>query len=156
MDSDYTIRNAEASDLDTLVAFTLQEAKETEGDDPDPDAVMFGVQAGLEGTAPSTYWLAESRDGQVVASISVVTEWSNFRGGYYWWVQSLFIVPEHRGSGLVDLLLNFVAEAAREAQALDLRLHVLHSNQRAIAAYRRCGFDIAPYTIMVRRFQGEH
>ncbi len=63
MDSDYTIRNAEVSDLDPLVAFTLQEAKETEGDDPDRDAVVLGVQAGLEGSAPSTYWVAESSDG---------------------------------------------------------------------------------------------
>jgi len=95
--------------------------------------------------------VAESDDGQVVGSISVVTEWSNFRGGYYWWIQSLFIVPVHRGTGLVDLLLNTVAKAASGVDALDLRLYVLQSNHRAMAAYLRCDFDETPYTIMVRR-----
>jgi hypothetical protein len=68
MDSGYQIRNAEVSDLDTLFAFAPQEANETEGDDPDTDGVVIGVQAGLEGAGPSTYWVAESRDGQIVAS----------------------------------------------------------------------------------------
>jgi ribosomal protein S18 acetylase RimI-like enzyme len=153
MDLEYTIRVAETTDLDTLVDFTTREARETEGDDPDAAAVAVGVGAGLEGSAPATYWVAESRNGEVVGSISVVTEWSNFRGGYYWWVQSLFIVPEHRGSGLVELMLTTIADTARTAGALDLRLYVLQSNQRAVAAYRRCGFEVAPYSIMTRRLE---
>jgi ribosomal protein S18 acetylase RimI-like enzyme len=148
----YLIREAEQSDLEALISFTLHEATETEGVSPDLAAVKHGVQAGLDGSAPSSYWVAEDSDGSVVGSISVVTEWSNFRGGYYWWIQSLFIVPEHRGRGLVDYLLEFVATTARAAGALDLRLYVLQSNQRAIAAYRRCGFDVAPYTIMIHPF----
>ncbi len=150
MDSEYTIREAKGSDLDSLIAFTVQEATETEGSDPDLAGVRLGVESGLEGSAPVTYWVAQSRSSQVVGSISVVTEWSNFRGGYYWWIQSLFIVPDHRGTGLVDLLLNAVADLARVAGALDLRLYVLQSNQRAVAAYRRCGFEVAPYAIMSR------
>ena len=150
MDSEYTIREASGSDLDTLVAFTVQEVKETEGTDPDLAAVRLGVDSGLDGSAPVTYWVAESEGGEVVGSISVVTEWSNFRGGYYWWIQSLFIVPDHRGTRLVDLLLGAVADSARVAGALELRLYVLQSNQRAMAAYRRCGFETAPYAIMSR------
>ena len=148
----YLIREAEQSDLEALISFTLHEATETEGVSPDLAAVKHGVQAGLDGSAPSSYWVAEYSDGSVIGSISVVTEWSNFRGGYYWWIQSLFIVSEHRGRGLVDYLLEFVATTARAASALDLRLYVLQSNQRAIAAYRRCGFDVAPYTIMIHPF----
>jgi len=51
-----------------------------------------------------------------------------------------------------DLLLSSVSRAAREACALDLRLSVLQSNLRAMAAYRRCGFELVPYAIMVQRF----
>jgi len=152
MTTDYKIRPAEQRDLETLVTFTLQEAKETEGTEPDHSAVRLGVQAGLQASGLSSYWVAESA-GHVVGSISVVTEWSNFRGGYYWWVQSLFILPRHRGRGLVDVLLAFVANAARLAGALDLRLYVLQTNGRAIAAYHRCGFSDMPYTIMVRRLE---
>lgn len=150
MTSAYTIRESQPSDLDTLIAFTVEEARETEGADPDLKAVRLGVASGLKGAAPATYWVAQAEDGQVVGSISVVTEWSNFRGGYYWWIQSLFILPEHRGTGLVDLLLQSVADSARKADALDLRLYVLQSNERATAAYRRCGFETSPYSIMTR------
>jgi len=153
VDSQYTIRRATHDDLDVLVDFALHEAKETEGCDADPRRLRLGVKSGLEGSAPATYWMAESQNAKPVGEISVVTEWSNFRGGYYWWVQSLFIVPEHRGTGLVDLLLDFVAAESRAADALDLRLYVLQSNHRAIASYRRCGFEVAPYTIMVRRLE---
>ena len=151
MTASYRIREAECADTKILVAFAEREAIETEGSAPDGAAVDVGVRSAIEGFAPATYWVAESDGGSVVASISVVTEWSNFRGGYYWWVQSLYIDPQHRGSGLVDRLLDFVAEAARAAGALDLRLYVLRSNDRAMAAYRRCRFEAAPYAIMVRR-----
>lgn len=146
----FTIRRAGLEDLETLVGFTLREARETEGEELDPGRVQRGVRAAFEDDPPSTYWVAESEAGRVVGSISVVTEWSNFRGGSYWWIQSLYVVPEHRGTGLVDRLLDFVAGKAREADALDLRLYVLESNPRAIAAYRRIGFESAPYTIMKR------
>lgn len=150
MHPQYQIRSAEPSDFESLVAFTVEEARETEGKHPDLAAVRLGVQSGLDGTAPSKYWVALTEDGEVVGSVSIVNEWSNFRGGYYWWVQSLFIVPSHRGRGLVDSLLDFVADSARDAGALDLRLYVLHSNKRAISAYRRCGFEATAYTIMTR------
>jgi ribosomal protein S18 acetylase RimI-like enzyme len=155
MDPGYTIRKATPADLDTLVAFTLREAEEAEGRDQDRDAVRRGVRAALEEPALATYWVAESSDGEVVASTSVVTEWSNFHGGHYWWIQSLFIVPEHRGRGLVEILLDNLAEAARAAGALDLRLYAHNANRRALGAYRRRGFDVAPYTVMTRRLAGD-
>jgi len=147
----FRIREANRSDLDILISFAFREAVDTEGSAPAPSAVEGGVRNALEGSAPATYWVAESTDGAVAGSISVVTEWSNFRGGYYWWIQSLFIVPEHRGSGLVDQMFDHVVEAARQAGALDLRLHVLRSNSRAIGAYERCSFEEAPYLVMIRR-----
>lgn len=150
MNLEYTIREAIDADLETLVDFAIQEARETEGTDPDASAVRIGVGSGLEGSVDAKYWVALSGDGQTVGAISVVTEWSNFRGGYYWWVQSLFVVPDHRGTGLVDFLLNTIADLANAAGALDLRLYVLQSNHRAIAAYRRCSFKQIPYVQMSR------
>ncbi|MBM80376.1 MAG: GNAT family N-acetyltransferase [Planctomycetaceae bacterium] len=150
MNSQYTIRRATRSDLETLVGFTVDEAMETEGSAPELDAVRIGVKAGLDGTAPVEYWVAQTQEAQVIGAISVVTKWSNFRGGYYWWIQSLYIVPDHRGTGLVDLLLDTVADSAKDAGAIDLRLYVIQSNGRAMAVYRRYGFDVAPYNIMTR------
>ena len=147
----YTIRQAEIGDLETIVGFTILEAGEAEGLGVDADGIRRGVAAGLEDPSVAAYWVAESSDGEIVASTSTVREWSNFNGGYYWWVQSMFIVPEHRGRGLVDLLLDTVAEEAHAAGAVDLRLYAHGSNRRAIEAYRRCGFDESPYVIMRRR-----
>ena len=150
MRAGYSIRRADAADLETLVDFTLEEALEAEGETLNSEDVRRGVLAGLEDASIAAYWVAESADGQVVASTSAVREWSNFNGRYYWWVQSLFIVVEHRGRGLVDLLLDRLAEEAHAAGALDLRLYAHRSNGRALEAYRRCGFDEAPYVIMKR------
>jgi L-amino acid N-acyltransferase YncA len=150
MASDYTIREASRADIDTIVAFTLQEAREAEDKEPDLEAVSRGVGGGFEDVPFAAYWVAETADGRVVASTSVVREWSDFHGAYYWWVQSLFIIPEHRGKGLVELLLSRLAREADAAGALDLRLYAHTANERALRAYRRCGFATAPYVIMTK------
>ena len=151
---DFTIREAVRADLDVLVGFALREALESDGAEKDVRAVTRGVQAAFDDPRLASYWVAETGAGRVVANISVVTEWSNFHGGFYWWIQSLFIDPEHRGAGLVQRLLDHVARAAAEAGALDLRLHARESNERALRVYRRAGFTVAPY-IMLRRSLGE-
>lgn len=152
MPANYFVRDATTSDIDTIVAFTVREALEAEGLDTNDAAVRRGV-AGAFGEQPvSKYWVAEDGD-EVVGSISVVTEWSNFRGGNYWWIQSLFIVPAHRGTGLVQVLIDHVAGIAQAAGALDLRLYARTSNERATHAYVRCGFETAPYTMMTRRLR---
>jgi ribosomal protein S18 acetylase RimI-like enzyme len=154
MDSGYNMRRARGADRDALVAVTLQATREIEGGDRDIEAVTRGARSALGDSSVATYWVAESADGAVVASTSVVTEWSDFNGDFYWWIQSLFITPEHRGGGLVGLILDHLTDAARAASALGLRLYVHNSNQRALAAYRRCGFEEAPYTIMTRQLTG--
>jgi len=144
----YSIRKAIPSDLDALIRFTLQEALEAEGAEKNVEGVRRGVLAAFADPPAATYWMVETREGQVVGSTSSITEWSDYNGGYYWWVQSIFIVPEHRGRGVVDLLLDHLARTAKAAGALDLRLVVHHSNRRALRAYQRCGFAVAPYVIM--------
>ena len=62
-----------------------------------PAAVRRGVARALDDASLARYWMAEDGDGQAVASASITTEWSNFYGGHYWWVQSLFVSDAHRG-----------------------------------------------------------
>jgi ribosomal protein S18 acetylase RimI-like enzyme len=150
MTVDYTIRKAKPTDLDIIVKYTLQEAFEAEGIEPNAAGVTRGVQAGLNDPSLAVYWVVEDSHGLVIASTSIVTEWSNFHGANYWWIQSIFIVPEHRGRGVVELILDHLAEEAERAGALDLRLYAHNANQRALKAYRRCGFNVAPYSIMKR------
>lgn len=146
----YSIRPAVADDIDVLVGFTLAEARDAERRSLDVEGARRGVRGAFEAPPRARYWVAHTADGRVVASTSIVTEWSNFRGGDYWWIQSLYVLPEHRGQGLVDQLLARLSAEAVAAGALDLRLYGYNSNERALRAYQRCGFEVAPYIIMTK------
>lgn len=150
MATDYTIRKARRSDVQTLIAFTREEARDAEGADLTFEEATRGVEAAFDTPPAATYWVAEDSRGEVVASTSVVTEWSNFHGGHYWWIQSLFITPSHRGRGLAERLLDHLAREASANHALDLRLYARESNERALRVYLRSGFTKAPYVIMSR------
>ena len=150
----YAIRPATVEDSDLLVSFTLSEALDSERRALIRAEVQRGV-AGAFATPPKArYWVVES-GGRVVASASVVTEWSNFRGGDYWWIQSLYILPEHRGRGLVDVILRHLVGEAKAGGAIDLRLYGYNTNARALRAYERFGFKQAPYLILTKSLVGE-
>jgi ribosomal protein S18 acetylase RimI-like enzyme len=150
----YTIRPAVPADTDTLVAFTQSEALDAERRTLSRADVQRGVAGGFATPPKARYWVVES-GGAVVASASIVTEWSNFRGGDYWWIQSLYILPEHRGKGLVDVLLRHLVDEARAGGAIDLRLYGYNTNARALRAYQRFGFREAPYLILTRSLVGD-
>ena len=150
----YMIRPATLDDLSVLVRFTIDEALHAEGTHLDAEAVQRGVRAGLQDPAIARYWVACAEDGLVVGSISSTREWSDWRGGDYWLVQSVYIGSDHRGTGLVDRLLETVATVAAAEQGLELRLLVHEDNARALGAYRRNGFTRSPYVVMSRPIGG--
>jgi len=66
----YTIRTAVPADIDTLVAFTLREAREAEHRELDRELVTRGVRGGFDDPPHATYWVAETAKGEPVASTS--------------------------------------------------------------------------------------
>jgi ribosomal protein S18 acetylase RimI-like enzyme len=146
--TEYVVRRAGPRDLGKLVEFALSEAAEAEGIRKRPETVRRGIRAALEDESVATYWVVHARPGEIAGNISVVREWSNWNAGYYWWVQSLYVKPEHRRRGFMKRLLAAVRESARQSRALDLRLYVHKNNKRAIKAYRKAGFIEADYRIM--------
>jgi len=150
----YVIRPATRDDAATLIEFTLSEALDAERRSLNRTDVQRGVAGAFASPPLARYWVVEA-GGVIVASTSIVTEWSNFRGGDYWWIQSLYVVPEHRGTGLVDTILAYLAAEARKSNALDLRLYGYNSNQRPLRAYQRAGFREAPYLILTRSLAGD-
>ena len=78
----YVVRRAQAKDLDSLVSFTLAEAREAEGADLDPSVVRRGVEAGLSDRAIAMYWVVESDHGEIVARTSALREWSDWHAQY--------------------------------------------------------------------------
>ena len=145
---DFSVRRATRRDLEELVELTLREAKEAEGLRKSRPIVREGIRAALDDESVAVYWVLQDRSEKIAGSISVGKEWSNWNAGYYWWVQSLYIRSEHRGRGLMKVLIDAVRESARHDLALDLRLYVHKNNERALKAYRKAGFVDADYRIL--------
>ena len=93
MTTTYAIRQATSDDIDVLVGFTLAEARDAERRTLDVEGARRGVRAAFDSPPRATYWVAHNPEGRVVGSFSVVPEWSNFLGGDYWWIQSLYTSP---------------------------------------------------------------
>ena len=144
------VRPASISDLDVIVDFIAEEAREAEGRTQSQETLKRGVGAGLSDDSIATYWLLVDESDIPCGCTSVVKEWSDWNAGFYWWIQSMYISPEHRGKGYVDMLMDHIAEAARKAGCLDLRLYVHNENRAAIKAYEKVGFSHSAYVLMSR------
>ena len=83
--------------------------------------------------------------GRAVGACLVTREWSDWRDAEYWWLQSVFVVPEMRGRGVFRALYGDVLERARCEGACGLRLYVEHENARAQAVYRAVGMSASHY-----------
>ncbi len=144
----FDIRRAKSTDLESLVSFAVEEAKEAEGIKKDIDRVRQGVSTGLADDAIAMYWVLEKDDTDVVGSVSIVKEWSDWNSGYYWWIQNMYILPGFRGKGLMEKLIQALKDAARQEGALELRLYVHKNNAQAVTAYQKAGFFDSDYRVM--------
>ena len=145
------VRKAVLEDLPVLAEFTSEEAREAEGGARAFDHLEEGIRKALEDDSKAIYWLLLDDAGKAIGSISSLTEWSDWNAGYYWWIQSVYIVPAQRGKGCFDMLLNAVLEEMENRGGLELRLYVHKDNRRAIGAYRKKAFENLPYEMMVLR-----
>jgi ribosomal protein S18 acetylase RimI-like enzyme len=146
------IRYAGLNDRDRLVDFQKQMARETEGRELDKEVVKKGVEAVLKDERKGFYVLAV-RDGQILASLMVTTEWSDWRNGFFWWIQSVYVIPASRRRGIFSLLYNFVDKQARETEGVcGLRLYVEKENRPARDTYRALGMRETGYRLFESEF----
>ena len=144
----FHIRRATSADLERLVSFAVAEAKEAEGIKKDSERVRQGVTTALNDDSIARYWVLEKNNTGVIGSVSIVKEWSDWNAGYYWWIQNMYILPEFRGKGLMQRLIQALKDTARNEDALELRLYVHKNNAQAISAYQKAGFFDSDYRIM--------
>lgn len=143
-----TIRPATTEDADFLAHGNAAMALETEHKRLDPQVVGAGVRAALADPAKGRYFVAE-RDGQRVGQLMFTHEWSDWRNGTFWWIQSVYVLPEARRSGVFRALFRHVERlAARDPGVCGIRLYVERENTRAQGTYRHCGLHDAGYTVM--------
>lgn len=93
------VRVARAEDLEFLVEANVAMAVETEDRALEPQVVRRGVRAVLEDPARGTYYVAEAA-GEPAGCLMITREWSDWRDGFFWWIQSVYVLPERRGSGV--------------------------------------------------------
>ena len=144
----FDIRRARSADLESLVSFAVVEAKEAEGITKDSERVRQGITTALHDESVAMYWVLEKNNTGVIGSVSIVKEWSDWNSGYYWWIQNMYILPEFRGKGLMERLIQALKDTAQEEGALELRLYVHKNNAQAISAYQKVGFFDSDYRIM--------
>ena len=142
------VRDANLTDLDVIVNFIAEEAREAEGRTQDRETLRRGIDVALTDDSIARYWILLDDLGVACGCTSVVKEWSDWNAGFYWWIQSMYIAPEHRGKGCLNILIDSIVEAARTAGCLDLRLYVHNDNKAAVRAYQKVGFKNSAYTIM--------
>jgi GNAT superfamily N-acetyltransferase len=139
------IRTANPSDAPSIIDFQVKMAWETEQFELNPEIVTCGVQAVFEDPSRGRYYVAED-SGEVVASLLITNEWSDWRNCNVWWFQSVFVTPSYRRQGIFRKMYQYIRTLAEEQNIAGLRLYVETKNKRAQETYEALGMSSEHYS----------
>ena len=158
------IRDATADDAPLLAEWAAAMAWETEGKRLDPAVVALGVSNALADPMRARYFIA-MRQAEVagretlalpVGTLMLTDEWSDWRNGWWWWIQSVYVPPAERRTGVFAALYDHAASLARAMPGvIGLRLYVEHANTAAQRTYASLGMTDANYRVMETAFDAE-
>ena len=141
------IRYGTPNDAPTVVDFNLRMALETEHKHLDKAILERGVRAVLRDQSKGRYFIAED-GGIIIGQMMVTYEWSDWRNGTFWWIQSVYVREEWRGRGVYTALHNHVIERAKaDGGICGLRLYVEKDNARAKKTYEKLGMKKTEYEL---------
>lgn len=132
------------SDIDAIAGFQVAMALESEGTELDKETVTKGVAAAMNDESKGTYIVARIK-GKPIGSLMLTREWSDWNNRWYWWVQSVYVVPEHRGQGIFRAMYTKVKEMAMGQGITQIRLYVDKTNIKAQDVYRHLGMQECHY-----------
>ena len=142
-----SIRRGRPADAATIAEFNQRMAWETEHKPLDPATLARGVGRVFDDPAKGFYLVAEVA-GEVVGQLMVTFEWSDWRDGWFWWLQSVYVREDHRRGGVFRALFAELVNRARSAgNVIGLRLYVEKDNTRAHATYEHHGLKDAGYLV---------
>ena len=146
------IRQAVSTDVETIAHFNIALCRETEGRELDPVTVTNGVRRFVCESNRGKYFVAEI-EGQVVGQAAHTFEWSDWRNGEIWWIQSVYVHPDFRSQGVFRSLFMHIKELGEaDVDCCGLRLYMEQENDTARASYRRLGFTETGYVVFERLF----
>ena len=145
--SSITYRDAHPSDRDAIVEFQIAMARETEELELDRDVLLSGVEAVFHDPSHGRYFVAEAGD-RVVASLLITYEWSDWRNGTVWWIQSVYVRPENRRQRIYAGLYEHVKSIVdTQPRVRGIRLYVDRRNVSAQQVYTRLGMNGEHYQV---------
>ncbi len=143
--SDITVRKGVPQDAETIAQFNVNMASETEDTKLDKDTVKQGALGLMQNPHYGFYLIAESA-GAVIGSLMITFEWTDWRNGLFWWIQSVYIDPQWRRKGVFSSLYQKAENLAKnETNVRGLRLYVDHENQIAQSTYQSLGMKKTNY-----------
>ncbi|HEY5919450.1 MAG TPA: GNAT family N-acetyltransferase [Chryseolinea sp.] len=142
-----TIQKALPNHIDILIDFQQRLAYESEGVRLDASTLREGMEAMFDDPAKGLYYIA--RDGNEVVGCHMITyEWSDWRNGMVWWLQSVYVKESHRKKGIFKMMYdNVISIIKKDPNLIGLRLYVGKSNERAMKVYSAMGMDGSHYTV---------
>lgn len=147
-----TIRDAKMDDAALIAGFNAALALESENLELDEDRLLAGVTNVLKDASKGMYLLAEA-DRRPVGQLMLTYEWSDWRNGMFWWIQSVFVEPKHRRQGVFRALYREVHGRAKgDPSVCGLRVYVVDENHRARAVYENMEMAPTPYRMYERDF----
>ncbi|MEC7860771.1 MAG: GNAT family N-acetyltransferase [Pseudomonadota bacterium] len=142
------IRNAKLNDIETIAKYNIAMALETENKSLDKDTITKGVTSVVMDKSKGLYWVVEI-DGTLAGQLMVTYEWSDWRNGMMWWIQSVFVPEGYRRQGVYKTLYRNLVELAKtDKECCGIRLYVEKQNTRAQDTYLNLGMKNAGYEIM--------
>ena len=140
-----SVRSASHADAATIACFNALLAAETEQITLDQDRLRKGVEALLRDSTKGFYVLAE-QNNIVVGQLMITYEWSDWRNGVFWWIQSVYVEKIARGSGVFNALFDYIHTLAKTTpDVCGLRLYVEKTNTRAKQTYERLAMHSSHY-----------
>ena len=140
----YEITVGTTNDINAIAAFQVAMAMESEGTTLDLERVTRGVTMAMADEAKGKYIVARI-DGKAVGSLMLTREWSDWNCQWYWWIQSVYVEPQHRKKGVYKAMYSKVKEMAQAENVSQVRLYVDKTNTSAQQAYQRLGMNETHY-----------
>jgi GNAT superfamily N-acetyltransferase len=149
---DYIIRRGELRDARRIADCNIAMAQETEHRALDMEIALLGTKAVLKDPRKGFYLVAERQD-RIVGQLMVTYEWSDWRNRNFWWIQSVYMVPEARGVGIFGALYRHLSDLARyHKDVAGLRLYVEKNNAKARRVYENLNMTESFYAMYELEF----
>ena len=146
MAPDILVRKADESDISTLIEYNRALADETENISLETGVLRLGIEKALD-LKDCHYFVAEL-DGKIVGQTMITSEWSDWRNGVMWWMQSVYVHPDYRKRGVFQSIFKYIETlAANDPEVKALRLYVMQDNHTGQSAYKNLGMKNSGYVV---------